>query len=311
MLLIGPNLLSGIGQHLLKYSSLFPNSRYIQIGQIIPEDEVALIFALPIQSWLDEIPKIKRKVKKVICMTTCETEPVHEDYGKLFKLFDTIAVNSTFSQKVFKKQFPNNKFIIVRAYIPPFLKKQTFENSFNIPFGKYVFYHIGNVMDQRKNFKRILEAFMRLNLPNSLLVVKATCMQTVEIPLPNVLVINGLLPDLDNLHAYCDCYVSFSSSEGIGLGAVEAAMLDKPVIMPEYGGAPDYIKTPYLIKCGLQEIQNDDFLFKKGMIWGAPDFNQLMEFMKDAYDKKLRYMDHSHTKFVTSSDEILKSFKSI
>ena len=36
---------------------------------------------------LDKIPEIKRKIKNVMCMTVCETETVHEDYGKLFKLF--------------------------------------------------------------------------------------------------------------------------------------------------------------------------------------------------------------------------------
>ena len=103
------------------------------------------------------------------------------------------------------------------------------EPIFGIPTGKYIFYHIGNIVDQRKNFKSIIEAFIRLNLPNSLLVVKATCIKEVSINIPNVIVINGLIPEqeLDGLHTLCDCYVSFSSSEGIGMGAVEAALLDK------------------------------------------------------------------------------------
>ena len=33
-----------------------------------------------------------------------------------------------------------------------------------------------------------------------------------------------------------DCYVSFSSSEGVGMGAVEAAIRNKPVIITDYGG---------------------------------------------------------------------------
>lgn len=312
MLLIGPTLLSGIGQMLFKYKNIFPNSKYIEVyNDQIPIDDIALIFALPIKHWFDIIPEIRYKCKRVICMTICETETVHEDYGKLFELFDTVVVNSIFCKKVFKKQFPNTNFMIMNAYIPPIIQKQFISNSFNIPPNKYVFYHIGNVTDQRKNFTNILEAFMRLNLPDSLLVVKATCNQTVEIPLPNVIVINGLLPDLDNLHAFCDCYVSFSSSEGIGMGAVEAALLDKPVIIPEYGGATDYIQTPYLIQCGFQEILHDDFLFKKGMIWGKPDFIQLMEFMKNAYDQKLKYMDHSYTKLVTSKDKIMNQWNTL
>ena len=310
MLLIGPSMLSGIGQHLFKYSHVLKHARYIQIGaKEIPEDDVALIFALPIKEWFDIIPEIKRKCKKVICMTTCETETVHEAYGELFKHFDKVAVSSRYCKKVFSRQFPHTEFIIVRAHVP--VKAITsVTNTFGIPSGKYIFYHIGNVLDQRKNFKGILEAFVRLNLPDTLLVVKATCHGNVNINLPNVIMINGLIPEqeLDGLHKICDCYVSFSNSEGIGLGAVEAAIQNKPVIIPEYGGAVDYIRTPYLIECDKQEVPNDDFLFKKGMIWGKPKFDQLMKFMKDAYDKKLTYMDHSHTRFVVGPEEFYRTF---
>jgi len=310
MLLIGPSMLSGIGQHLLKYSPLLPGSKYIQLGvDPIPEDDCALIFALPIQPWIEAIPEIKKKCKKVICMTTCETETVHEAYGELFKHFDKVAVSSRFCKKVFSRQFPHVEFIIVRAHVPC-RSIMSITNTFGIPSGKYIFYHIGNIADHRKNFKSILEAFIRLNLPDALLVVKATCMKDITINVPNVIVINGLIPEteLDGLHKICDCYVSFSSSEGIGLGAVEAAVQNKPVIIPEYGGAPDYIRTPYLIECGKQEVPFDDFLFKKGMIWGKPNFEQLMKYMKDAYDKKICFMDHSHTRFVVGPEEFYRTF---
>jgi glycosyltransferase involved in cell wall biosynthesis len=303
-------MLAGIGQHLFKYRHVLKGAKYIQLGvDEIPEDDVALIFALPIQPWIDAIPEIKRKCKKVICMSTCETETVHESYGELFRHFDKIAVSSRFCKKVFSRQFPRNEFIIVRAHIPVKMIHSA-PNTFGIPGGKYIFYHIGNVADQRKNFKGILEAFVRLNLPDSLLVVKATCNNEIAINIPNVIVINGLLPEdeLDGLHKICDCYVSFSHSEGIGLGAVEAAIQNKPVILPEYGGATDYIKTPYLIECGKQEVAFDDFLFKKGMIWGKPNFDQLMKFMKDAYDKKLTFMDHAHTRFVVGPEEFYRTF---
>jgi len=130
----------------------------------------------------------------------------------------------------------------------------------------YIFYHIGNVMDQRKNVKKIIEAFIRLNLPKSLLVLKATCHTQVTWNIPNVHVINGLLPDeaIRDLHDQCHCYVSFSSSEGVGLGAVEAALYDKPVIVTDFGAPAEYIKTPYLIECDRQQITADDFLFQKG-----------------------------------------------
>ena len=299
MLFIGPTLLSGIGQLTKKYMDIFPDTgytKYIQIHEEIPESEHAFIFALPIQYWLDRIPEIKRKIKNVTCMTVCETETVHEDYGKLFKLFDRIAVPSEFCKKVFKRQFPETEFYILHAHVPD--KRP------------YTFYHIGNVYDPRKNFNKILEAFIRLNKPDARLLIKATCRNPVKINVPNVTVINDLVSDekMEEIHALGDCYVSFSSSEGVGMGAVEAAIRNKPVIITEYGGATEYIETPYTIKCDVETLKHDDFLFKKGMQWGKPCMEQLSEFMEDAYNKKLRYMDHPKTRALTSKENVLQEF---
>ena len=132
----------------------------------------------------------------------------------------------------------------------------------------------------------------------------------MQINFPRVEVTNTMLSEdeMDDLHHRCDCYVSFSHSEGVGMGAVEAAMRNKPVIITNYGGAPEYIKTPYTIDCELQELENDDFLFKKGMKWGNPNFDQLLEFMKHAYDNRVRYMDHEHTKQLVGRENVLKEF---
>lgn len=296
MLFIGPTALSGIGQQVRKYMKLFPGSKYIEINDEIPVCENAFIYALPVQYWLDKIPEIKRKIKNVTCMTICETETVHEDYGKLFALFDKIAVPSEFCRRVFKRQFPDTDFFIIHAHVPN-----------NKP---YTFYHIGNIADPRKNFNKIIETFVRMNKPDSRLLIKATCNQPIQIKIPNVEVINGLIPDeeLEKIHALGDCYVSFSSSEGIGLGAVEAALRNKPVIITDYGGAPEYIKTPYTIDCECQELIKDDFLFKAGMKWGKPNEKQLREFMEDAYTKKIRYMEHPRTHMLTCKENVLQEF---
>lgn len=296
MLFIGPPLLSGIGQHLDKYRSLFPGSTYTEITREISECDEAFIFAIPDPFWLKKIPELKRKIKHLSCMTVCETETVHEDYGKLFEHFDKVAVPSTFCKRVLSRQFPDTTFYIIHAHIPR--------------DERYIFYHIGNITDPRKNFRGILEAFIRLNEPNARLVVKATCKTPVNIMIPNVEVINGLITEekMDDIHRRCDCYVSFSHSEGVGMGAVEAAMRDKPVIITDYGGATEYIKTPYTVECTLQELEKDDYLFKKGMSWGNPDPKQLLEFMRDAFDKRVKYMDHSHTRNITSRESVLNQF---
>lgn len=298
MIVIGPHLLTGIGQHATKYTKLFsPHAEYFQLGSTLPETKNALIFMLPLPQHLKYLEYVRTRVKRISCMTVCETETVHEDYGLIMNEFKRVLVPSEFCKRVFSKQFTNNTFEVVRAHIPE-------------PIRPYTFYFIGNVLDQRKNFKKILEAFIRLDEPNTRLLVKATCNRDVAINTPRVELINGLVSDeeLNKIHFRGDCYVSFSSSEGVGMGAVEAALRDKPVIITNYGGAPEYIKTPYTIDCEIQELENDDFLFKKGMQWGKPNFDQLLEFMRSAYINDVRYMEHEHTKKITSKQEILREF---
>ena len=58
----------------------------------------------------------------------------------------------------------------------------------------------------------------------------------------------------------------------------------------------------------LQELEKDDFLFKKGMTWGKPNFDQLLEFMRHAYDTRVRYMDHEHTKQLVGRKNVLEEF---
>jgi len=55
-------------------------------------------------------------------------------------------------------------------------------------------------------------------------------------------------------------------------------------------------------------LERDDFLFKAGMEIGKPDESQLLAYMRDAFDKRLRYMDHSHTKTLVGRDNVLKEF---
>src|SRR6056300_952392 len=297
MIFIGPTLLAGIGQHASKYCRLFPESKYYTTADDIPESEHGLLFTIPVPQTLERIPYIKSRVKNLACMTVCETTEVHEDYGLLFKHFKRVAVPSEFCQEVFSRQFPDTELYVVHAHIPG-------------P-DTYTFYHIGNVLDDRKQFNAILEAFIRLNEPKSRLLVKATCVKDVHIKLPRVEVINGLISDDDmeaRVHRRGDCYVSFSKSEGVGMGPVEAALRDKPVIITDFGGAPEYVKTPYLIPCELQELERDDFLFKKGTHWGKPDPDKLLEFMRDAFHKRLRYMDHTHTKNLVSKEAALHEF---
>ncbi len=170
--------MNSTSQVVQKYCHLV-HGEYHQLGQgDVPGNRDVFMFALPIQGWLERIPHIKKISKKVICMTVCETETVHPDYGLLFDLFDFILTPSVFCQKVFERQFPDKRFEVLRHHVT--LMKPPKTPVLEVPSDHYVFYHIGNIMDQRKNVKKIIEAFIRLQLPKSLLVLKATCARPVE-----------------------------------------------------------------------------------------------------------------------------------
>lgn len=310
MIVIGPTTLAGIGQVCVKYSELFRCKRYLTIEDPLPVGEdIVFIFALPIPLWIDRIPILKRNNKKVICMTVCETETVHPAYGLLFEHFDLVAVPSEFCRGVFSRQFPQTRFELLYHFVPPSVPKKSLTFGDNL----YKFYHIGNIVDPRKQCKKIIEAFIRLNKPDTLLVLKASCKEPVNLKIPRVVVINQQVDNdyINSLHKACDCYVSFSHSEGVGMGAVEAAMHDKPVILSEYGGATEYVKTPYVVPCEKVAIGVHDFLYTPDLVWGDPNFGVLLEHMTDCYNKRLTKWDHSHTRSLLSAENITGQFQKI
>lgn len=303
MLLLSPNPLSGIGQVMLKYAKLL-GSQVVYIDQQYDfTGHTVIVFALPLDYWIQRIKEIQKAAKYVACMCVCETETVHPDHEKLFELFPCVMVPSEFCQRVFSRQFPQTKFSVVRHTLesPTFVPRSP--NS-----KKYVFYHIGNILDHRKGIDKVIKAFVELQLPDTQLLLKATCKQNVKSDTPNVVILNGLLEEdmMNKIHDSADCYVSFSHSEGVGMGAVEAAIRDKPVIITEYGGAKEYVKTPYTIECSLTPVGVNDFLYLKDQLWGDPNYDQLKFFMKDAWEKKLRYMDHTYTKHLVSGESVIE-----
>jgi len=281
---VGPTPLSGIGQVMLKYAKLL-EGEYITIGQ---QSKAAhkhtFAFVLPIK---EQVDFVKNTYNPDIVMTVCETDPVHEDYKMIFDTFKCVVTPSEFCKRIFEKQFGVN--VTVIPHWPG-------EDS------PYTFYTIGNVIDQRKNIPMLIEAFIRCNFDNARLVIKATCVKDVKWRIPNVTVINGLVSDeeLDKIHSMCHCYVNCSKSEGVGMGAVEAAIRNKPVIITDYGGLQEYVHTPFVVKCTSTTVGNEDFLFQPHMKWGQPSIDDLIRHMKSCYDERITYWNHEHTKNFTS-----------
>jgi glycosyltransferase involved in cell wall biosynthesis len=291
-LFIGPTALAGIGQVTKRYSRLVPDGEYVEFGQKPKHDkyDTGFAFVLPLADQLALVDQYAKFCKKMIYMTICETETVNPAYGMLVGRYSPIYVASEFCKKVFKKQFPQGDWRILRLFAdaPPVPRV----NPFTEP---YIFYTIGNVADPRKNINALLNAMA--NFPRAHLLIKATCNQPIQVNHPRVTIINGLLTDeqMENVHAKGHCYVNCSHSEGVGMGAVEAALRNKPVIITDYGGLKEYVKTPFVVKCNLGPIGFDDFLFTRDLVWGHPSYEDLVSHMATCYEQRLTTWEHSHT----------------
>lgn len=296
---MGPSEISGIGQVTRTWSRLVPGSDFVELGKPLTKSyDVGFVFILPLDGLIQMMEEYKRHCTRIVYYTICETEPVNEAYGKLLNLSKTIYTSSDFCANVLKKQFPEGDFRVLRLYA--FRSVPSEPLPFPTPWvGKYTFYHIGNVLDQRKNIKGLIKAFQDIRDENTALVIKATCKWKVLFDeVPNVYIINDFLTpgQMETLHATCQCYVSCSHSEGAGMGAVEAAMRDKPVIIQEYGATKEYIKTPFVIPCDVIPVGTDDFLFKKDHMWGKPNQTMLTRHMSVVRDSDIREWNHDFTR---------------
>jgi glycosyltransferase involved in cell wall biosynthesis len=298
-LFIGPRLLAGIGQVTNRYAELLraqgQDAEYVEFGQMPKKTryDKGFAFVLPTDDHIKMVDQYATFCDSMMYMTICETEPVNPVYGKLAK-YGTLYVASEFCKEVFEKQFPDVNWKILRLYA---------EGTPKVPreplSGPYIFYTIGNIMDPRKNIRGLIDAYLRCEFRDAAhLVLKATCIQEVTWRVPGVTVINGLLTDtdLEKVHEQSHCYINCSHSEGVGMGAVEAALRDKPVIITDFGGLKEYVKTPWVVPCTKGPVGFNDFLFTPEQNWGFPSGEELQKCLRDCFEKKVTTWDHSHTR---------------
>jgi glycosyltransferase involved in cell wall biosynthesis len=290
-LFVGPRLLAGIGQVTKRYADLV-GGEYVEFGAQPKEQwyDRGFAFMLPLENNVLLVDQYMTFCKEMMHMTICETEPVNEAYGMLTK-YKTLYVASEFCKEIFERQFPEVNWKVLRLYAEGVPRAPKMD-------GPYVFYTIGNMMDPRKNVRSLLRAFEECDFPNARLLIKATCNSEFKFEKKDVIVINGLLSQvqMENVHARGHCYINCSHSEGVGMGAVEAALRGKPVIITDYGGLKEYVKTPWVIRCVKGPIGFDDFLFKKEHEWGWPMYEDLVTYMKFCYQNNVREFNHEFTR---------------
>lgn len=300
-LFVGPTPLSGIGQVCIQYANML-HGVYATLGTVTKHDGPVFIFVLPVKDFME----MYTSLNPTVVMTVCETEPVHEDYQMIFDAFPgRVLVPSEFCQGIFKRQFGADTTIFRHITLP---------REPRVSSGTYTFYTIGNMLDMRKNLKGLLQAFKTLPVGSANLIIKSTARENLILNEPNVLVLNGYFDDdqLERIHTHSHCYVNCSYSEGVGMGAVEAAVRNKPVIITDFGGLKEYVNTPFVISTTPEPVGHNDFLFQPHMLWGKPSLEDLAHHMKYCLDNQITEWDHQHTRTITSGTmlhAILSNFR--
>jgi hypothetical protein len=117
-------------------------------------------------------------------------------------------------------------------------------------------------------------------------------------PHPRVILDTTLRPDdyIDSLVANCDVYISLCNSEGVGLGACQAALKGKIIVMTGYGGQTEYIKEGCWVNYALNVVK-----VPKGFVdwikppqkWGYPTIDHAVKILNDVYNDPKPYLDKS------------------
>lgn len=100
-------------------------------------------------------------------------------------------------------------------------------------------------------------------------------------------------------------FVSCSRSEGFYLPGIESMACGIPTILSNYGGSTEYGEDALLVN--VPELRKPEGIYGNWTVpgfWGEPDYNHLVEVMKDAYDN---YETHK-AKALKTSDKIRDKF---
>lgn len=123
--------------------------------------------------------------------------------------------------------------------------------------------------------------------------------------------------DIHRLHQESHCFISLTRSEGHGLGACQAALMGKRVIMTGYGGQMDYLEgidwVPYTLTpatfCSLFEQKHGEclndcscyffrFFVPTHQQWGLPDETEARRLMRQAFRGRLSGVSRTVQKLV-------------
>ena len=271
--------------------------------------DIFVAFVVPqphLMKILKHIVSLYNRTYGIIVWETDQPPPCFVEYTGLF---DHMFAPSMFTSKMFNPAL---------TFLPHHVRRKSYTLKDVTPDLKkllvtpgYKFYSISDFTDSRKNYDQLVQGFLECGFPGAHLVLKHNRPSPRIVNHPNIINIVGELSgtDMEFIHDTCHCYVSLSFSEGVGLGIVEAAIHDKPVLMTDYGGQNDYVKTQWKVKTSKGNVGFDEFLFTKDMTWGVPNYEHYKVLLKKLYLESPKTEDHEHTRKIVSTKFIKNILK--
>lgn len=265
---------------------------------------------------------------KKINMTLWETDTLPDAWHSFFMFVDEIWVPGEWNKNIFIESFKKyskeytqfKKLLTLPIRVMPLpLNILKFENTENnniklfpdMPEDLFYFYFISQ-WNNRKNFEDLITAYYQeFNSQDPTMLVLKTYFcegterdknyilrQINEVVTkinkkdnPKLGLVHGNLPSsqLLNLHRSCDCYVSPSRGEGLGLGMLEASMLGKPVICNSFGEHQSFLTedTSFLYEYSLISVEGMNHMspiYTSNQKWAAPNINSLASIMRKVFN---------------------------
>lgn len=283
----------------------------------------------------------KKGVKKII-MTLWETSNLPEKWIPMLSLFDEIWLPGPWNKKIFERSFFNFmskysgfsklKNIPIKT-IPypaePSIKNKKIDNLLNIPTDTFNFYAISQ-WSERKNFQDLIYTYLSTftSKDNTCLILKTHLKDFTQedknfivnelkvlinstglSDIPNIILIHKALSseEIESLHSYSNCYLSASRGEGLGLGMLESALYNNPVITHNFGEQSLYFNDSNLIyehQLGPVNGRSNPILYKANQQWAYPIYKSFKDKMIEAYSNSEYYKKDAQTR----SAEIIKKY---
>lgn len=291
------------------------------MAQSVQPKEYSTVIAHMVPEYL---PSCLEAGKRNVAYCAWESDTIPAHWPEILNRFDAVLVPSHFNAEVFRAGGVNVPVHVVphirRHAIEDVTPAQraSLRQKLGLEENRFVFYSI-NAWMLRKDQQRMIEAFLEEFGPDEpVALVLKTSTKPVHFALPyekgktsvqraqeiaaavadrlqrrtakvTVLSGDGISGALiDSLHQIGNAYLSLTRAEGWGMGAFEAALLGKPVLMTGWSGQIDFLGEdhPGLVDYTLEHIDWPNTSYAPHHRWAVADVKDARRKMRAAFERR-------------------------